>query len=108
MLKDDRQQGVSYGYVIVPQGGKVVDGVKFPEGPRPAGKKGWFKLLLQAGCDEISQAEYEDLLSESQDLSRKGAANVAAVHGGGDQGKAPAVRRKRRPGRDAGRVPAGG
>ena len=58
-MRDDRKQGISYGYVGVPKGGLNINGVDFPAGPRPAGKSGWFKQLLMAGCEEISQAEYE-------------------------------------------------
>ncbi len=70
-MKDGREQGVSYGYVVIPAGGLTVDGVRFPEGPRAAGKKGWHRLLLLAGCEEIEQSEYEAFLKESQDSHRK-------------------------------------
>jgi len=110
MVKDTREQGMSYGYVVVPKGGKTVDGVRFPEGPRAAGKKGWFKLLLIAGCDEINEAEYLDLLKESQSLPGKETASGDAqpVHARGDQVKAPRKVNRPRPRRDARLVPAGG
>lgn len=74
-----RKQGASYGYVTVPKGGLRIDGVSFPEGPRAAGKKGWFKLLLINGAEEISQAEYEDQLTGSQSLAGKGVKDAEPV-----------------------------
>ena len=90
---DYRKQGISYGYVAVPKGGLNVNGVDFPAGPRPAGKSGWFKQLLMAGCEEISQAEYEASLTESQDLSGKETDGAEPEHAGRAQ---DATRRKGR------------
>ena len=65
MAQDTRKQGTSYGYVLIPEGGITIDGVTFKEGPKAAGKSGWFKLLRDAGCAVITQGEYERLIGET-------------------------------------------
>lgn len=73
MVRDTRVQGKSYGYVVVPEGGLSVAGVKFPAGPRPAGngRSSWFKTLVAAGCRQITQAEYEAYLKQAKQAPKK-------------------------------------
>jgi len=94
-MVDNRNVGTSYGYVMVPEGGLKVDGVKFPAGPRAAGKSGWYKLLVAAGCREISQAEYEGLIEAGQSPARavgapaRGRASGTSGKRRGGKGEAP-------------------
>src|SRR5689334_13245637 len=63
----------SWGYVVVPAGGLTVGGVTFPAGPRRAGKGehgGWFRLLVGAGAEPISQAQFEQWEAERARTSR--------------------------------------
>jgi hypothetical protein len=58
------EEGRSYGYVLVPDGGLRVQGVGFPGGPRAAGKSGWYKLLVAAGCRVITREDFEALTTD--------------------------------------------
>lgn len=69
-MKDTRVQGTSYGYVVVPDGGLSIQGVKFPAGPRQAGKSGWYRLLVEAGARPISEQEFETYLKTSEPAPR--------------------------------------
>jgi hypothetical protein len=70
-MKDTRELGKSYRYVVVPAGGLTVDGLKFRAGTLAVSKTK-HRLLVAAGCEEIGQARYEHMLEEgSQDLPRE-------------------------------------
>jgi hypothetical protein len=104
-LQDTRELGKSYRYIIIPAGGLTVDGVKFRGGPRAVGKKK-YERLVEVGCEEIDQADYERKLQESQGLSEE-TPHDDAEHAGGNAVEAPAPRRHRK-GRGSRVVPAGG
>ena len=64
MTTDTRIPGRSYGYVLVPEPGLTIDGVKFKPGPKAAGKNGWFRILATK-CKVLTEHEYETLIKKS-------------------------------------------